>query len=82
MKKNIVALRLRPSLLEEVRCLANEKGVAMSQFINVAVAEKVSASRTESLFRERGARGDPVRAVAILQRAGVDKQPRKGDEIT
>jgi hypothetical protein len=30
--------------------------VALNQFINVAVAEKISALRTEDYFRERGER--------------------------
>ena len=51
MRKSNVALRLQPSLLEEVRKLANEEGVALNQFINVAVAEKLSALRTEAYFR-------------------------------
>ena len=82
MRKSNVALRLQPSLLEEARKLANEEGVALNQFINVAVAEKLSALRTESYFRERAARGDVARALAILDRAGVGNPPRKGDELT
>lgn len=81
MRKSNVALRLQPSLLEEVRKLAKEEGVALNQFINVAVAEKLSALRTESYFRERGARGDVARALEILQRAGVGNPPCKGDEV-
>lgn len=33
--------------LEETRKLANEEGVALNQLINVAVAEKLSALKTE-----------------------------------
>ena len=80
MRKSNFALRLQPSLLEEARKLASEEGVALNQLINVAVAEKLSALRTESYFRERGARGDVARALAILDRAGVGNPPRKGDE--
>jgi hypothetical protein len=53
MRKSDVALRLQPSLLEEARRLAKEEGVALNQFINVAVAEKLSALRTGAYFRER-----------------------------
>jgi hypothetical protein len=81
MRKSNVALRLQPSLLEELRKLAKEEGVALNQLINVAVAEKLSALRTERYFRERGARGDVGRALDVLGRAGVGKPPRKGDEI-
>ena len=75
------ALRLQPSLLEEVRKLAKEEGVALNQFINVAVAEKLSALRTEAYFRERAARGDVEEALTILDRAGVSNPPRKSDEV-
>lgn len=81
MRKSNVALSLQPSLLEEVRKLAKEEGVAVNQFINVAVAEKLSALRTERYFSERGARGDVGRALEILGSAGVGNPPRKGDEL-
>jgi hypothetical protein len=58
MKKSNFALRLRPSLAEEARKVAKAEGVAENQLINVAVAEKVSALRTEEYFVERAARGD------------------------
>jgi hypothetical protein len=40
-------MRLQPSLLEEARKPAQSEGVALNQFINVAIAEKFSALRTE-----------------------------------
>ena len=50
MRRSNFALRLQPSLLEEARKLAEMEAVALNQFINVAVAEKLSAPRTESYF--------------------------------
>jgi len=81
MRKSNFALRLQPSLLEEVRKVAESDGVALNQFVNVAVAEKLSALRTESYFRERAARGDLEKALDILDRAGRGKLPHKGDEL-
>ena len=81
MRKSNFALRLQPSLLEEARKLAEAEGVALNQFINVAVAEKLSALRTESYFRERAGRADLTKALKILDRAGVGKEPMKGDEL-
>ena len=81
MRKSNVALRLQPSLLAEVRKLAKEEGVALNQLINVAVAEKLSAMRTESFFNERAARGDLEKALSILSRAGVGNPPQEGDEL-
>ena len=52
MRKSNVALRLQTSLLEEAKRVAEAEGVALNQLINVAVAEKLSALRTEEYFRE------------------------------
>ena len=54
MRRSNVALRLQESLLDEVRRVSQAEGVALNQFINVAVAEKLSVLRTEDYFRERG----------------------------
>jgi hypothetical protein len=81
MRRSNVALRLQTSLLEEARRVAEAEGVAHNQFINVAVAEKLSALRTEDYFRERGRRGDVTRAKRILKRAGRGAPPPTGDEI-
>jgi len=81
MRKSNFALRLQPSLLEEARRLAEEEGVALNQFINVAVAEKLSALRTESYIAERAGRADAAMALKILRRAGVGNEPVKGDEL-
>jgi hypothetical protein len=76
-----VALRLQASLLEEARRVSEAEGVALNQFINVAVAEKLSALRTEEYFRERTERGDVRRAKRILKRSGRANPPVQGDEL-
>lgn len=81
MRKSNFALRLQPSLLDEARKLAEAEGVALNQLINVAVAEKVSALRTESYLAERAARADLPRALGILRRSGVGRPTMKGDEL-
>ncbi len=81
MRKSNFALRLQPSLMDEARKVAETEGVALNQFINVAVAEKLSALRTESYFAERAARADIPRGLDILARAGKGKAPVKGDEL-
>lgn len=81
MRKSNFALRLQPSLLEEARKAAEAEGVALNQLINVAVAEKLSALRTEDYFRERAKRGDIEKALAILDRAGQGNPPMEGDEL-
>jgi hypothetical protein len=81
MRKSNVALRLQASLLDEARRVSESEGVALNQFINVAVAEKLSALRTEEYFRERSTRADVAKAKRILRRAGKGKPPVPGDEI-
>jgi hypothetical protein len=81
MKRSNFALRLQPSLLEEVRNLAEQEGVSVNQLINVAVAEKLSALRTEESFRKRAARADLDAAREVLSRAGKGNPPVAGDEL-
>ena len=81
MRKSNFALRLQPSLLDDARKLAEEEGVALNQLINVAVAEKLSALRTERYIAERAARADIPKALGILKRAGAGLPPAKGDEL-
>ncbi|MFB3825126.1 MAG: hypothetical protein ACE15B_00105 [Bryobacteraceae bacterium] len=80
MRRSNVALRLQTSLLEEARRVSESEGVALNQFINVAVAEKLSALRTGEYFRERGQRGDAAKAKRLLKRAGRNNPPAAGDE--
>lgn len=56
MRSSNIVLRLQMSLLDEARRVAEDEGVALNQLIIVAVAEKLSALRTEDYFRERAAR--------------------------
>jgi hypothetical protein len=61
--------------------VARAEGVAVNQLINVAVAEKVSALRTEEYFAERAAGGDVKKALNVLKRAGRGQPPLAGDEL-
>lgn len=79
MRKSNFALRLQPSLLDEARKEAEAEGVALNQLINVAVAEKLSASRTETYFQERAARTDLPKALEVLRRAGKGRSARRDD---
>jgi hypothetical protein len=81
MRQSNFALRLQPALLEELRKIADSEGVAVNQLINVAVAEKVSALRTEDYFRQRARRADRGETMRILERAGKGNRPAPGDEI-
>jgi hypothetical protein len=81
MRRSNFALRLQPSLMEEARKAAESEGVALNQLINVAVAEKVSALRTEEYFLERSRRANRAETLRILDRAGKGNPPMEGDEL-
>ena len=81
MAQTNYALRLQASLMGEVRKIVAEEGTTINQFINVAVAEKLAALRTERYLQERAARADVPVAIALLERMGRGKPPLPGDEI-
>jgi hypothetical protein len=81
VRRSNFALRLQPSLLDEARKLAEAEGVALNQLINVAVAEKISALRTEEYFAARARRADPAKIARILKRVGKENPPMPGDEL-
>jgi hypothetical protein len=56
MRRSNFALRVPPTLLAEARKAAESEGVALNQLITLALAEKVSAMRTEEYFDERARR--------------------------
>jgi len=82
LRRSNFALRLQPSLFEELRGVAAIEDVTLNQFINVAVAEKLAALRTEAYFRERAAKADVPGALKLLDRLGMGNPPRTGDEIS
>ncbi len=78
-KTSNYALRLLASVKAEAEKVAREEGTTLNQFINVAVAEKLAALRTERYFRERAGRADLTAFDRFLAGAG-DEPPREGDE--
>jgi hypothetical protein len=81
MRRSNFALRVPPTLLAEARKAAESEGVALNQLITLALAEKVSAMRTEEYFEERARRADPARVNRILARVGNGNPPVEGDEL-
>lgn len=77
---NNYALRLQTSLLNELRQVAREESTSINQLINVAVAEKLAALRTESYFRQRMNQASREEFMAILEKAGTDIA-LEGDEL-
>jgi hypothetical protein len=73
------ALRVPESLFAYAREVAESEHVSMNQFFVTAIAEKVSALKTEAYFRERQARGELAGFDAWLA-ASPDVPPPAGDE--
>ena len=74
------ALRLPESLFSYARQVAEEEQVSMNQFFVSAIAEKVSALKTELYFKERQSRGEPTDFDAWLA-VSPDVEPISGDEL-
>ena len=81
MRRSDFALRVPPTLLAEARKAAESEGVALNQLITLALAEKVSAMRTEEYFEERARRANPAKVSRILARLGKGNPPIEGDEL-
>lgn len=65
----------------EAKRVAEQEGVALNQLINVAVAGRLSALRTEEYFQERSGRASVGKAKRVLKKAGRAKPPVAGDEV-
>lgn len=74
------ALRIPESLFAYARHVAEEEHVSMNQFFVTAIAEKVSALKTEAYFRERQARGD-LAAFDSWLATRPEAPPVAGDEL-
>lgn len=75
------ALRIPDSLANYAKELAREDKVSLNQFIVMALAEKVSALKTETFFRERAERANPEKALSILDSV-PSLPPITGDKLT
>ncbi len=64
------ALRIPPSLMEDVKALATEDAVSVNQFLVQAAAEKVAMLKARSYLAMRAARAAPGDLGRILAEAG------------
>ena len=74
------ALRVPESLLNYARQVAGEESVSMNQFFVTAIAEKVSALKTQAYFKERLARGD-LKDFDDWLSSSPNTPPVAGDEL-
>lgn len=73
-------VRLPESLHRQLRELAAEEGVSMSQLVALAVAEKISALRTVAHLEARGARGNRGKFERVLANV-ADVEPLEEDRL-
>lgn len=81
MRTSNFALRMQPTLFEEARAMAKDEGVALNQLINVAVAEKLAATRTIQFFERYARNANVGEALTLLRRPRIGEPPREGDEL-
>jgi hypothetical protein len=74
------ALRLPPSLMEDVKTLANQDAVSVNQFLVQAAAEKVATLKARGYLAERAARATPGDLGRVLAKSGT-ATPIPGDEL-
>ncbi len=73
-----ISLRLPESLHNGARELAKEEDISLNQLITVALAEKISALKTETYLKERAARGSRKKFEHAL--AKVSKRPPQAED--
>ncbi|HVU14859.1 MAG TPA: toxin-antitoxin system HicB family antitoxin [Phototrophicaceae bacterium] len=76
-----IRLRLPKSLHDAIRELAKEDNVSIHQFITLALAEKVSALKTEEYRIERGSHGSRAKFEAALAKV-ASVQPDESDRLS
>lgn len=69
-QSTVYPLRMPSSLKQAVREVSRRDGTSINQFVNTAVAEKLSAMRTAEFFSERGSQADIEAARRLLRRHG------------
>jgi hypothetical protein len=79
---NSLNASLSPALMNEAQLIAQEEGLSVEQIINDALEQGLAELRSMHFFRSRRGKGNVVEALKILRRAGNDRPPQPGDEIS
>ncbi|MFO7891391.1 MAG: toxin-antitoxin system HicB family antitoxin [bacterium] len=75
-----LSLRIPESLHRRIKKLASEDKISINQFINSALAEKISALETNRYLEGRAKRGDVKRFKEVLEKI-PDKEPESFDKL-
>ncbi|PCI35403.1 MAG: toxin-antitoxin system HicB family antitoxin [Thiotrichales bacterium] len=74
---SILSLRLPNSLHEAAKQFASEDKISMNQFVVLAVAEKLSALKTNEYLQVRSAKGNRKKFIDLLKNAPDVKPPKQ-----
>ena len=75
------AVRMSDSLGASLKEYSKQDKVSVNQFILTAVAEKLSALKTEDMLTDMASKGSREHALSMLKRVSKTNLPLKGDEI-
>lgn len=75
-----ISVRIPESLHEGLKAFSKKDKVSINQFIVNAIAEKMSARRTEDIIAERAKRGNRETFESILNSA-PDVEPEEHDKL-
>lgn len=75
-----MSVTLPQSLQEQVEALAQKEGISVTEFITLAVAEKLATLATADYLTERAKRGSRDKLLAVLAKA-PDVEPEEYDKL-
>jgi hypothetical protein len=73
-------LTLPQSMQEQVEALAQKEGISITEFITLAVAEKLATLATADYLAERAKRGSREKLLAVLAKA-PEVEPEDYDKL-
>ncbi len=73
-------LTLPQSLQDQVESLASKEGISVSEFISLAIAEKLASLATVDYLAARAKRGSREKLLAVLAKA-PDVEPEDFDKL-
>jgi hypothetical protein len=73
-------LTLPQSMQEQVEALAQKEGISITEFVTLAVAEKLATLATADYLAERAKRGSRDKLLAVLAKA-PDVEPEDYDKL-
>ena len=77
---SVLSIRLPDSLHDAVKKISKEEHTSINQFITNALAEKLTALKTEEYLQSRSKKGDKQKYLNVLSKV-KDAKPEKEDII-